>query len=890
MLDGDDSLHSLATDYLRLTMYFFHPIQQCAQQIYHTALPLSPVSSQLHPVYERKIAHGRICRVDSFLGAPDRWGLLLTTIDVRPKQLTCIATFAQKIVVACEDIVNIYDAVTFILEQSLRAPHSVIKLQESGNGSILYFAHSYSVTSWDSQTGGFVDTFTTQSEIIDMVVSPTGDHLACGLADGSVAFWNTRTMKEGSFGNSLPLVAIRWLSAAKLAVVTRGSIQVTDVATGETSDNFHPRDAVWGTVVLSDDAMLVGTSSKLSTGWGLDQLEEHCSLSTIEFRLGRLMQRRRTVKGKEEPEHSDDDEPQDQPIPQDPYGMPQQYAAKASYRAPKQWPESTHPGQLIRPTLAGNRIVCITPPSGVQALDRDHGWIKRPSLLDAAKSVAVSLNRNLAVQTEDSVQVFPIEVLTNDDTQDYFRSPHIYIYPLGEEHVVCVQENGSPTILELETLQAINPKGSPTWTNPPSPRRSFGSVEEFQIPMVTPPGQSWPIPTRRTEANEEFEFTTTGPPRSLWPPPPHQIEAVGKLEALAIIPHRYPRFPSSRRIGSVEGFGAPVIMPPRQSRSPSPRPTEATEEFETTPTTPPRRSWSPPPRGFESQTTMPPREPSPPSPRRIDLAEEFRAPVIMPSWPPSPRPGWSPRQPRFTPPSRVRAVGRLEVQAAMPPWDSPRASPRPIGSAGGPRAPVIMPTPGWIEGSEASVTPPPMQPYTPPLEWTEAAKEGTLLGGLSPNYARIATICDLPRRRLRVRDVVHGATLADLLLEDGDLGTGAVYHLAFHSETRFCLKVDGPGCHTQIPFDIISASPSGQYPCTIERGEPEPLSEPRKTLPYTLDTNCEWVLDAESRKICWISPENIRRGKGGHFWVGLSLVMLGSDGVVRKLTFKDPDF
>ena len=41
-------LYDLATDCLQLSMHFFHPIQQCAQQVYHTAVPLSPTSSWLH--------------------------------------------------------------------------------------------------------------------------------------------------------------------------------------------------------------------------------------------------------------------------------------------------------------------------------------------------------------------------------------------------------------------------------------------------------------------------------------------------------------------------------------------------------------------------------------------------------------------------------------------------------------------------------------------------------------------------------------------------------------------------------------------------------------------------------------------------------------------------
>jgi hypothetical protein len=49
-----------------------------------------------------------------------------------------------------------------------------------------------------------------------------------------------------------------------------------------------------------------------------------------------------------------------------------------------------------------------------------------------------------------------------------------------------------------------------------------------------------------------------------------------------------------------------------------------------------------------------------------------------------------------------------------------------------------------------------------------------------------------------------------LPLEDDDLGSGEVYDLIFDSETRFYLKIDGPGQHVQIPFDI-TPSPSAVF-------------------------------------------------------------------------------
>jgi hypothetical protein len=94
--------------------------------------------------------------------------------------------------------------------------------------------------------------------------------------------------------------------------------------------------------------------------------------------------------------------------------------------------------------------------------------------------------------------------------------------------------------------------------------------------------------------------------------------------------------------------------------------------------------------------------------------------------------------------------------------------------------------------------------------------------------------------------------------------------------------------HVQIPYGITAAS-SSPYRDTITRGKPVPLPKPWEMPPYTPDTNCEWVLDAGSRKICWISPRNLQRGGGGHFWAGPELVVVGDDGIVSKVSFKEPE-
>lgn len=136
---------------------------------------------------------------------------------------------------------------------------------------------------------------------------------------------------------------------------------------------------------------------------------------------------------------------------------------------------------------------------------------------------------------------------------------------------------------------------------------------------------------------------------------------------------------------------------------------------------------------------------------------------------------------------------------------------------------------------------------------------------LSPKSTLVASLYYSPQLGLRIKDAEPGTILANLPLDYGDLGAGKVYDLVFDSETRFHLKVDGPGWHVQVPHDIIPSQSGLAYSHTINSGKPVASSEPRAIPPYTLDANCEWVIDRKSRKICWCPLGNLRRGDGGHF-------------------------
>ena len=627
------AVYDLAIDCLRLSMHFFHPIQQCAQQVYHSALPLSPTSSHLHKSYLQSAIDGQLSYVTAFSGAPDAWGLVLRTINVRPRQVACIATSLQRIIAACKDTVNIYNAVTGVLQQSLQTPETATKIQGTPDGSVLFFAHVHSVTMWDVQTGGLIHTFTTQSKISDTAVSIEGVHIACGLFDGSVEFWDIHTKKKGKgFGNGQPVVTIHWLSPVELAVATQRSIYIHNISASKTLDSLPTTGPVWGMVYLVDGSkFLVGTSQP---GEGAGQ--KLFTLDTIKYTDGHL---------------------------------DRQLGIYLEWKPPISVP-------LKQPTcltLLGNELACITPPSGVVSFNTiSYRWTNSPPPLDAVTSMTVSLNRNLVAQTKDSIQIFSPDVLKTGKARDDVQLCRIF--PLGEKHIACLQPNRHLTLLELETLREIRP----------------------------------------------------GDNTSL-------------LESLL----------------TDQSLSARVLVG----------------------------------RG---------------------LVAELGVPAVVHAW-------------------------------------------------------------------ESGITVP---------EWAEAAGEDATLSGLSPNCTRVVTVYRSPRRELRVRDT-DGTMLAKAPLEHHDLGTGEVYDLTFDSETRFYLKIDEPGRHIQIPCDIIP-SPSGRYSYTITKGRQVSLSEPRAIPPYRLDGNCEWVLDTESRKICWIPPGNIQRSNGGYFWAGLSLVMVGDDGVVRKVSFKEP--
>jgi WD40 repeat protein len=235
-------LSDLTTDCLRFTLHFFRPIQMSAQHIYHTALPLSPETSFLRQqVFGSNSGEDWTTRQAPSSSLSARWGGVLRTIKAESGRFTHVTVAGQRIAAVCEDnTVNVYDAVTGVLRLTLRAPQRVTKVAGSSDGSILFCAHQrfHEITLWDMQTGGLIHTFTTKSEVNDIVISSTGRYLGSSF-DGTFEFWDVEGRCEGSRFSANRIVCACWLEPEDhVALGFKKTVVVLEITTGKTLHTF----------------------------------------------------------------------------------------------------------------------------------------------------------------------------------------------------------------------------------------------------------------------------------------------------------------------------------------------------------------------------------------------------------------------------------------------------------------------------------------------------------------------------------------------------------------------------------------------------------------------------------------------------------------------------
>jgi WD40 repeat protein len=190
-----------------------------------------------------------------------------------------------------------------------------------------------------------------------------------------------------------------------------------------------------------------------------------------------------------------------------------------------------------------------------------------------------------------------------------------------------------------------------------------------------------------------------------------------------------------------------------------------------------------------------------------------------------------------------------------------------------------------------------------PPKWELILPHLALLGALSPDGEKFIIVAkESVGWKLCVRRVLDGKILGSTLQ-----GDGVPKDAGFTSDTRFYVdyevKDDVEGA---LALAAASVSSEARLP-TKPRHAVRPLRITFGLIPatngfdiwelgrrispappYGLDENLEWVVDAGSRRVCWLPPGYISGIEDGHFFVGSSLVMAGEDGILRKLTFKEP--
>jgi len=189
--------------------------------------------------------------------------------------------------------------------------------------------------------------------------------------------------------------------------------------------------------------------------------------------------------------------------------------------------------------------------------------------------------------------------------------------------------------------------------------------------------------------------------------------------------------------------------------------------------------------------------------------------------------------------------------------------------------------------------------YTRPI-WRKPLSRPALLGSLSPSGKYLVTISG-------GEDTSGGGNL-ELCVRGGLSGDvldvipfiqilGKPIEIAFTSEKQFYAE----GCwvfsisegqpHTEVydeesrvrrNFSLETVGSRLQIK-EVSGGEVLPVLHP-----YSLDEDLEWVMDTKSRRVCWLPPGYVTGIKDGHFFDGSSIVTAGDDGVVRKLTFREP--
>ncbi|KAF9784513.1 hypothetical protein BJ322DRAFT_850627 [Thelephora terrestris] len=202
----DSHLQHMAKDYLNFVTKFFEPINISATHIYHSALELCPMSSDVRGRYYdscRRIT--QLPRV--VVGTQDRWDPTVSVSSKGGEYKSCSWSPCGRFVAAqMESIVEVRNQLTFELLTVLQPTEPTHQLTGplaySPDGRSIACASDTSIVIWDIQTGGVAKELDCGTKNLSMVWSLDGKSI-CTIGDDKNAF-SVRTHNVAARTTSSP--------------------------------------------------------------------------------------------------------------------------------------------------------------------------------------------------------------------------------------------------------------------------------------------------------------------------------------------------------------------------------------------------------------------------------------------------------------------------------------------------------------------------------------------------------------------------------------------------------------------------------------------------------------------------------------------------------------
>jgi WD40 repeat protein len=322
---------------------------------------------------------------------------------------THMAVAGERIAAVCEDnTINVYDAVTGVIRLTLNAPQRVTDVAGSPDGSILFCSHQrfHEITLWDMQTGGLIHSFTTKSDVSDIVVSPTGRYLGGCLSDSTFKVWDVERRCEWS---RFWAMCACWLgSEDHIALGFRKTVVVLEIPTGRTLHTF-PMEAgsTLGTTPM--EACVEG----IAYSAGQHRLavcltsRTESTIMVIDIRTG---------------------------------------LTSVSVPSTAEASKFTFSGN-------GDRVLCVSSGTGLRFFDTTtptpHSWCNYPSDLGSVDSIGFLRSGHLVVNVGDSIQLLATEHARPSGTS--LDSGISHVYPFDNGRAMCTSSRDHPKVHLLDT-------------------------------------------------------------------------------------------------------------------------------------------------------------------------------------------------------------------------------------------------------------------------------------------------------------------------------------------------------------------------------------------------------------------------------------------------------